>query len=186
MCVCVRGGWWVSHSVYYKERVGRLSQWSAVILDRGLFSGNVRGQCVIRVHQNELGEVRRVRRGQAALSSSSLLLSVPPGRSFDASAFSKVVLGLSRRRPRACCRCLSGRRSWGPSRARLEGAGGGGCGTAGRRAGRIPACLAPGGPRSPGRQRKEFVGSQGGFHKSHCFSFCPNGTDVLGDEHTTF
>lgn len=54
----------MSHSVYYKERVGRLSQWSAVILDRGLFSGNVRGQCVIRVHQNELGEVRRVRRGQ--------------------------------------------------------------------------------------------------------------------------
>lgn len=92
MCMRERAEQWVSHSVYYKERMGRLSQWSAVILDRGCFRG-MSGVCVSSERRRAGGAATGLER-TAALSSSSLLHSVPPGRSFDPPAFSKVVLGL--------------------------------------------------------------------------------------------
>lgn len=76
----------------------------------------------------------------------------------------------SRRRPRACCRHWSWRRSWDPRRARPWGAGGGGCGTAGTGEGRIPACLAPTGPHSP--EDKDRVRPAYWLKLHKCSAYC--------------
>lgn len=73
-----------------------MSQWSAVILDRGCFSGNVGGGVCVPSERRRTGggATGLVRTAASALSSWSLLRSVPPGRTSDPPAFSKVVPGL--------------------------------------------------------------------------------------------
>lgn len=69
----------------------------------------------------------------------------------------------SRRWLQAGRRWWASQRSWGRRLARLWGAAGGDCGTAGIGADRIPACSAPAGPRSPKSQADMKTGEDVSF-----------------------